>query len=438
MFVRAPVSRATLACLAAYAPGVPAEGPSSTSAPLRARIDSLLTPQRLCVYPVVLIAMFSLVWLVERLSGSTSLLPDFVARWTAGRILASGHAAALYSIREQAAIQSHLGVRGLSWFVSPPHEAVLLRPLGYLGYDVAAVIWSLASIAMLAASFVLFRGAFDKGPRVGWGRSLVLACASQPLLELVGGGQDTAMVLLGFMMAYRALRRERPLLAGIALSVGLVKPQLMVLAPVYFLARREGRVLLGLGMGAATAFVVGLGAGGLPAWVRWGQAVTSPTFQQSVGTGQAWKSTTVWSLATALVPAQLRVAGLVMAGLVAALLVGIALRAWTRRGTELAGLLVSVPLTSVLVAPHAMVYDLVLVIPGCVVLVTTRATPEVRVGVAAAYVVSWLSPTLHTATFRLPWPGSAIGGPWVVVPLLALWCQSVDREERTPYAVRSG
>ncbi|MFH1184007.1 MAG: glycosyltransferase 87 family protein, partial [Chloroflexota bacterium] len=63
-------------------------------------------------------------------------------------------------------------------------------------------------------------------------------------------------------MTIAALERERPLFAGMVLSLTLLKPPqglpILILAAAWFLARRDWKAFVGLGLGAASLILIGM------------------------------------------------------------------------------------------------------------------------------------------------------------------------------------
>src|SRR5690349_18165253 len=59
-----------------------------------ARLDRFLTPDRLAVYPTAIAVLFAVFWAAS--VAFVGPLPDFVARWTAGRLVLDGRETVLY------------------------------------------------------------------------------------------------------------------------------------------------------------------------------------------------------------------------------------------------------------------------------------------------------------------------------------------------------
>lgn len=384
-----------------------------------AKVDRYLTRDRLTVYPTAVVLLFVVVWLISL--PLTFPLPDFLSRWTAGRLVLDGRTADLYDPALQSALQADVGSTALSWFVSPPYVAALLAPVGTLPYPVAALLWTFLTLGLLWLA-VRFLVALDPAfSALGGWRGLLVAGSCQAVLELVGAGQDTAVILAALAGGALMVARGHAVTAGLVLALALVKPQLAWLVPLVLLARAAWGALAGFVAGGGALFALSLLVLGPGSWARWLGSITSPLYRNEVVAGQAPKNATVHGLVEQLVPGSGWPATVVWAGAFVVLAV-VALR--NRRaldGVPLPVLLVTaVPLTTVLLTPHAMVYDLVVVVPAVVWLIARRATAEIRGLALVGYVLLFLSPLLQLVARAVP-PLSVLAAPWVVVVLLLLW-----------------
>ena len=142
----------------------------------------------------------------------------------------------------------------------PPSSAVQYLPLALLPSALTEVLLRVASAAILAWVVVLF-GRDDSGRLQPW--SLVLLI-SPPAIELIRIDQfNTALALLTLVVAYRLLRSEKRLLAGLVAGLSMSRP-LGAVPVIAGLFRGEGRrhalgfgigVLIFVGMTLGVAFV---------------------------------------------------------------------------------------------------------------------------------------------------------------------------------------
>jgi hypothetical protein len=144
---------------------------------------------------------------------------------------------------------------GLMAFVSPPHAAVLLAPLGWLPYRAVLWLWTAASVACLVA---LARGLGSAlGPRAPpLARWLLVAAllAYRPVYETLQLGQLSIALALALWGIWVAIRRANDALAVACVVVLGLKPQLLPMAWVLLLVFGRVRALVASGVAlAATA-----------------------------------------------------------------------------------------------------------------------------------------------------------------------------------------
>lgn len=131
----------------------------------------------------------------------------------------------------------------------PPALGLLLKPLVFLPYPAAALLWLVLSVWAAMAFVGLWRPPASAA-------NLYAVTLSAPLFLALWHGRETPFLLAAVGLSVWAVRRNRDFLAGACLSAGLLVPQLFFLMPVIPLAQRRWR--LGLGMLTGLASVVGL------------------------------------------------------------------------------------------------------------------------------------------------------------------------------------
>jgi hypothetical protein len=125
-------------------------------------------------------------------------------------------------------------------YLNPPELAWLVTPLSFLPYSLAAWIWT----GVLAAAFVAVW--LLVAPGRGAMRLLqgVAAAALLPVFVGILFGQVSLLVLAAVALSWWLLSRGRPWVAGLALSVLILKPQIAFLVPPALLLAGYGRVVL--------------------------------------------------------------------------------------------------------------------------------------------------------------------------------------------------
>ena len=135
-----------------------------------------------------------------------------------------------------------------------PFYYAALAPLGRLPYHVALRLWNGCTI-LATALFVWL------SPKARRAQLAVACCWSLPLVFSTAIGQDVGFVLLILVLTLRTLDSEQPLLAGLILSLCLIKFHLFLLLPLLFLGKREGRLASGFSIGAAVLLLISFVAG---------------------------------------------------------------------------------------------------------------------------------------------------------------------------------
>jgi len=168
--------------------------------------------------------------------------PRFVSQFAVSNDFRLAYAAALVGLREgygrlydlSAQRSAILGLgQGFNPqpFISPPPLAWLVTPLTVLPFTAALVTWSVLLIAALLWTWYLL------APGAGLAKAahLMLWVGVFPVAFGVMVGQPGALVAAAVATAWWLIRAERPVLAGLALSLLVLKPQLALLVPVALL-----------------------------------------------------------------------------------------------------------------------------------------------------------------------------------------------------------
>ena len=214
-------------------------------------------------------------WDGSRTIFGPALGADFTCFYMAGTILNGDSPERLYDLE----LQNRLYHRLLPGapaeerlpYVNPPFFTLLFGPLAALPYLWAYLAWLGMSVALFLASFVLTvqkTPTFTAGDRL---TALLLCLSFQPLvLECWLAGQSSAFGLLCLTAALRWEQCDRPLACGLALSVCLYKPTLLVLLLPMLTVAGRWRILLGFGFGSTALLGLSLFAVGWRACVDYG------------------------------------------------------------------------------------------------------------------------------------------------------------------------
>ncbi|HTW63727.1 MAG TPA: glycosyltransferase family 87 protein [Bryobacteraceae bacterium] len=216
---------------------------------------------------------------------------DFVEFYTIGKILNTAAPARIYdldlAVKLQHEILPAMSPTQMLVFGQAPYIAWLFRPFALLPYFWAYAAWlGFSAAAYLLGLRILFRAL--RLPREDRRTGYLLALSWAPFLfETWIGGQMAAVVFLIFALFFWCLENERPLLAGLALSLCLFKPTLVALPALMLLAGRRWRVAGGLAAGGAAlglASLATIGWEGIRAW----RNILGFNAQVAAAAGDAW------------------------------------------------------------------------------------------------------------------------------------------------------
>lgn len=274
------------------------------------------------------------------------------------------------------------------YYTRPPFYALLLKPLAALPYRVAYGIFQLVSVTLVGVFVAVYGRGFPE--------LVVLMAFSPVLLVTVANGQDAGMAValagLSFWWA-----RERPVVAGLLVSLCSIKFHLFLLVPVAVVVKRQWRYLAGAAAGLAVLVGVSTVAAGWGWWNGYWKLLATSSLHEDTGSMPAWRGVIYGMLGRDWV------AGEVALGVATAALVG-----WVARRVQDLRLALSLSLTAgVLVSHHAYLQDLF-------VLFLTAATA----GAAEGY------KRLRVAAFVMALPPVGLlvfaGAPWAAAAPLGL------------------
>jgi GT2 family glycosyltransferase len=195
--------------------------------------------------------------------------PDFFNFYAAAKLYVTQGGSAVYDIAMQRQVELQVTGQDPSRFVvlpyfHPPYYTLLIAPLGYLDYRTAYYVMAAFNVLLLAALVtVLVRSSLRVRGRAGFVATAMIA-GFFPAFVTVLQGQSDLVVLLPLAAAYAAWAKGRMGMAGAFAALALAKPQLLLLIPILFVARRAWRalgsfaaVLAGLGLISIAGFGVG-------------------------------------------------------------------------------------------------------------------------------------------------------------------------------------
>lgn len=212
--------------------------------------------RRLSVAAVVLVSLAACSMAREFPSGKSVLAVDFRVFW-------------------DAANSSHPYALGAYSVPYPPTALIWFQPLAYLDFWTGYALW--ASVALVAFALT--------GWRLFPGTVMVLRTISPIVVRGAMLGQTplllTTALFLGFSIGTIA--------PGIAIGlVAGIKPQIVFLAPLVFLARREWRVIAAAAATISATVIIELVYFGPALWANW--VAMLPRFHQTLVDDQVLKN----------------------------------------------------------------------------------------------------------------------------------------------------
>lgn len=212
-------------------------------------LNSILKYRKVLVYSLlILVSILIVVLLIQGPPTVGARADDFVAYWSASRLIFSGENP--YSLQSLNEIQSELGLGEFILIPSyyPPHVLPLLMIFSVLPFPQSRILWLLLSIILLIISANILWGIFQGQPEK---RRMIFLCifTSVPAYFAMMEGQIIFLVLIGISMFIFFADRGRLFLAGIFLLLLTFKIQLIYLLWIaiilWMLNGKNWRVLIG-------------------------------------------------------------------------------------------------------------------------------------------------------------------------------------------------
>jgi GT2 family glycosyltransferase len=296
--------------------------------------------------------------------------PDFFNFYAAAKLYVTAGAGAVYDIAMQRRIELQITGADPARFIvlpyfHPPYYTLLIAPLAFLDYRRAYYAMAAFNVLLLVGLVVILVRTSLRVHGRGWLVAAAMIGGFFPVFVTILQGQSDLVVLLPLAGAYAAWGRRRYGIAGALSALAFSKPQLLLLIPILFIARRSWRAL-----GAFAAVMVGLGAisvagfGFGPVITYLGSVGTWAVTGHLPNTGQlVYTDPAVYSLRNVLetIPGGGKVAAFVILLLLLAL---VALSLSWRPDRPRLDFALAIA-ASLVLSPHQNVHDLaLLVIPG--------------------------------------------------------------------------
>jgi hypothetical protein len=287
---------------------------------------------------------------------------DFLHYYTLGALALEHDGADLYNMGPESALATQRVPDAGHLVYVPlygPQVSLFFAPLATLPYIWALTVWLLASTALYAVCcYAVWRTCPTLHSLPG--TTIVLAVAYPGFVHLIVWGQNSALALVCFTLAYLALRSQRSFMAGLAMGCLIFKPQLALAAVVVFLLSRQWRVMAGMVLTATAQLLAGQ--------LYYGSAVMKDYAYHLFHVGRIYplleprpyhmhSLRAFWAM---LIPWPLVAFAFYLA--TAIIVLGITVCCW-KSPAPLTLRYSALLLATVLVSPHLTVYDLVILAP---------------------------------------------------------------------------
>ncbi|MFO0837255.1 MAG: glycosyltransferase family 87 protein [Phycisphaerae bacterium] len=354
---------------------------------------------------------------------------DFVAFYTAGRMICAGQGESLYNLAAQRDWQASIvggNYSDLQAYVNPPGLAMLFAPIALLPYRLAYVVTTLVLLsALIGGLCLLLRTTPALRPYVGVVIGLVWLF--YPISRTVTGGQNTALTLLLLAWAYVALRGGRDALAGLALGFLTFKPHFVAIVAFLLLIRGRFLALAVIAGCAATHYALGALVCG-PTWPTYMLGMLRDFWVlEDAGNGQ--NSISLIGYAEHWLGGR---AGTLIGAFAAAAILAAVAWDWRKiRPTDnrFALYWAGAICAGVIVSPHTLWYDAALVVPAVILALDYAIRERLKISSAARLALATVF-----VLFPLYGPLGRIGfQPASLIPLLALlWLARLSRQTNGP------
>jgi hypothetical protein len=354
---------------------------------------------------------------------------DFLNRFVAGRIAATGQWSWLYSVPLQIEIQRRvLGdarPQPFAPFISPPVTALLYAPLTSIPYVAAAVVWILGSAGVLLISIKLLWPLIPRLHRYGALTVLLVLLSSWPVVELLFDGQDSALSLAIIVIGLRLLLSKRELAAGLVLGLGAFKPQVFLFVPFFLLVQKRW---LSIGGWLATTFALAMlsvmlvGFEGAQSYL----ALLNSDIIREGTADLSWKMVSLPALARDILSGPFLPFSMVTATAIDLFVLAHFVRAGlsSRGGSADTPRLFALAVVSgALASPYLFVYDgTTLIVPALLLLNAKPDSVVLRMSLTATYILLWSAPIRNAAFGTSAWPIATIAAPWAACSIaLMVW-----------------
>jgi hypothetical protein len=240
---------------------------SSRSSPQAGRDlkDLAVLSWAICLFTICLL------FVAERRSGAER---DFVYFYGTGRIANEHSPEQIYSFDIQRKTFQEVyklgGDRIYGPSPYPPFVPLFFSLFARLPFERAYHIWQLCTLALFCGGVSFLANAAWPKQRLSQSLAFAGALSFPPFsVDTLAAGQLTAIGCFAFSLALVQEQKNRFFMSGLALSIALYKPTLLLLVIPMLLIRRQWRTLWGVTVGAVVLFALASAIMGVEVWTAY-------------------------------------------------------------------------------------------------------------------------------------------------------------------------
>lgn len=178
---------------------------------------------------------------------------DVLQEWIGGYVVHSGDHARFYDRAYVQELQHDAGLVGFEWdageyfpLVYPPFYYLVVSPLSWLPFHMAAIVWAGLMVAGYLAAWCIFeRSSVKAGGDACPTWLLPASLLFMPLIENFTTCQKGSLLLLILTSTYYLLQTNRSYRAGLVFGLIAFKPQLALPIAIAMLCKGQWRFVLG-------------------------------------------------------------------------------------------------------------------------------------------------------------------------------------------------
>lgn len=194
----------------------------------------------------IVFAVVAAIWLASFLLGPfNGKISDFPQYYAPAKLIVSGRGADTYKMDQVIAMQHTSFPSMAERFVPtylPPPSLFWFLPFGLLSPQQASIVWKLIQGASLVGSILLLRSSFDLNRKaVGW--LIAGICISGPAFAAIQIEQISMLILFAISVLIWALKKDHPIVAAVALSILMLKPQEGLPLLIYLAGSKRWKIL---------------------------------------------------------------------------------------------------------------------------------------------------------------------------------------------------